>query len=264
MGQQYTWETCSRVIQSQVRTLQTESQRVLGENFVGFYLHGSLALGGFNPVRSDVNIVVVTKQGMATDVKRTLVTLLLRISKMPCPVSIYFLAQRDIFPFQHPLPYDLHYNETVREQAQQDMRNDTWTHWNDQIEYDSELTIILTVLQLHGICLSGELPATSLPAVPEHAFRDALVTKVQVAEQHPLHDPISFVLNACRVTAYLHDHTILSKDAGGVWGLGFLPEQYHPLIQQLLVLYRGESPGRPVGRAALQDFAAYVHETIIV
>lgn len=263
MAQQYTWETCSRVIQSEVRTLQTESQRVLEENFVGFYLHGSLALGGFNPARSDVNIVVVTKQGMEIEVKRTLVTLLLRISKMPCPVSIHFLAQHDIFPFQHPLPYDLYYTELMREQVQQDMRNDTWHHWNDGIKYDPDLAIILTVLQLYGICLSGEPPAKTLPAVPEHAFRDALVTKVQTAQQHPLHDPISFVLNACRVMAYLHDHIVLSKDAGGVCALSSLSVQYHPLIQQLLALYRGERPGRPVGRAALQDFAAYVHETIV-
>ena len=264
MGQQYTWETCSRVIQSEVCTLQTESQRVLGENFVAFYLHGSLALGGFNPARSDVNIVAVTKQRMDREVKCTLVTLLLRLSKMPCPVSIHFLAEQDISPFQHPLPYDLYYNETLREQVQQALRNDAWTYWNDTVEYDPNLTIILTVLRLYGICLFGERPTTTLPNVPEHLFRDALVANVQKAQQHPLHDPISFVLNACRVAAYLHDHTILSKDAGGVWGLASLPEQYHPLIQQLLALYRGESPGRPVGHAALQDFAAYVHQAIIV
>ena len=264
MGQQYTWETCSRVIQSEVRTLQTESQRVLEENFVGFYLHGSLALGGFNPARSDVNIVAVTKQEMDREVKRTLVSLLLRLSKMPCPVSIHFLAQQDIFPFQHPLPYDLYFNETLREQAQQAMRNDAWTHWNDTVEYDPNLTIILTVLRLYGVCLSGEPPTKTLPVVPEHVFRDALVSNVQIAQQHPLHDPISFVLNACRVAAYLREHTILSKDAGGVWGLASLPGQYHPLIQQLLALYRGERPGRPVGHTALQDFTTYVHETIVV
>ena len=264
MGQQYTWETCSRVIQSEVRTLQTESQRVLRENFVAFYLHGSLALGGFNPARSDVNIVAVTKQRMDREVKWTLAALLLRLSKMPCPVSIHFLAEQDIISFQPPLPYDLYYDETLREQVQQAMRSDAWTHWNDTIEYDPNLMIILKVLRLHGVCLSGEPPINTLPVVPEHLFRDALVSNVQRAQQHPLHDPISFVLNACRVAAYLHDHTILSKDAGGVWGLASLPEQFHPLIQQLLALYRGESPGRPVGYAALQDFATYVHQAIIV
>ncbi len=263
MGLQYTWETCSRVIQSQVRTLQTESQKVLAENFVGFYLHNSLALGGFNPARSDINIVVVTKQTIDIEIKRLLVSLLLRVSKMPCPVSIHFLAQQSIFPLQLPLPYDLYYNETMRDQAQQDVRNDTWTHWNNSA-YDTDLTIILTVLRLQGTTLAGEPPSKTLPAVPERAFRDALITKVQVSQREPLHDPISFVLNACRTLAYLQDHVMLSKDEGGVWGLASLPQQYHPLIQQLLALYRGEAPGRPVGHAALKDFAAYVGETIVV
>jgi hypothetical protein len=56
----------------------------------------------------------------------------------------------------------------------------------------------------------------------------------------------------------------LSKDAGGVWGLAHLPEQYHPLIQQALALYRSERLGRPVGHAAWDDFAAYVREAILL
>jgi predicted nucleotidyltransferase len=34
---------------------------ILGEHFVGLYLHGSLACGDFNPARSDIDFVVVIK-----------------------------------------------------------------------------------------------------------------------------------------------------------------------------------------------------------
>jgi hypothetical protein len=71
-------------------------------------------------------------------------------------------------------------------------------------------------------------------------------------------------LNASRACAYLHDGAILSKDAGGVWGLAHLDEQYHPLIQQTLALYRGERPGRPVGHAAWDDFAAFMSKAILM
>ncbi len=57
---QYTWRTCSKVIQSEVNTLRTELQRLLGQNLLGIYLHGSLALGGFQPGRSDIDVIVVT------------------------------------------------------------------------------------------------------------------------------------------------------------------------------------------------------------
>ena len=56
---QYTWTTCSKVIQSEVNTLRTELQRLLGQNLLGIYLHGSLALGGFQPSRSDIDVIVV-------------------------------------------------------------------------------------------------------------------------------------------------------------------------------------------------------------
>ncbi len=263
MGQ-YTWATCSKVIQSEVNTLCVELQRLLGENFVGMYLHGSLALGGFTPTRSNINIVVVVQRPMNLEVKRTSIALLLRISKMPCPIDIYFLVEQDIFPFQHPLPYDFHYNEMERDRYQQDLRSGTWKHWNDGGEHEPDLTIILTILHSYGICLEGESITKALPHVPEQEFRATLVEKVQIAQEHPLHDPISFVLNACRTLAYLHKGVILSKDAGGVWGLATLPEQYYPLIQQLLALYRGEHPGRPVGQTALNNFADYMRVATVV
>lgn len=262
MGQ-YIWTTCSKVIKAEVNTLQTELQRLLSQNLLGIYLHGSLALGGFNPTRSDIDVIVVTGQRTDLETKRISIELLLRISKMPCPLDIRFLVEQDMFPFQHPLPCDLHYRETWRENYQQELRTGTWKHWNDVIQHDPDLTIHLAVLRQYGICLYGKPIAETLPSVPEQDFRDVMVKNVQVAQGDPRHDLISFVLNACRVSGYLHDGRILSKDAGGVWGLANLPEQYHPLIHQALTLYRGERPGRPVGHAVLDDFAAYMKEAIL-
>jgi len=226
------------------------------------YLHGSLALGGFQPGRSDIDVIVVTAQRIDLETKRRCFELLLRISKMPCPLDIRFLVQQDLFPYQYPLLCDLHYSETHRESYQQELRSGTWKDWNGKAQRDPDLTLHLTVLHRYGICLYGKPIAEVLPSVPEHDFRDALIKDVQVAQGDPLHDPISFVLNACRACAYLHDGAILSKDAGGVWGLAHLPEQYHPLIHQALALYRGERLGRPVGHAAWDDFAASMRETI--
>jgi predicted nucleotidyltransferase len=259
----YTWATCSKVIQAEVSTLQTELRRLLGQNLFGIYLHGSLALGGFHPTRGDIDVIVVIGQRMDLETKRTTMTSLLRISKMPCPLDIHFVVEHDLFPFQHPLPCDLHYRETLRETYQKDLRDGSWNHWNDGIQYDPDLTAHLVVLHQCGICLAGKPLAEVFPLVPELDFRAAIVNDVQEAQKHPLQDLISFVLNACRVLAYLHESTILSKDAGGTWGLAHLPAQYHPLIYQALALYQGERPRRPVGYAALDDFIVYIHEAML-
>jgi len=260
----YSWATCSKVIQSEVATLQTELQRLLGQNLLGIYLHGSLALGGFQPGRSDIDVIVVTAQRIDLEAKRRCIELLLRISMMPCPLDIRFLVQHDLFPFQHPLLCDLHYSETHRESYQQELRSGTWKDWNGKSQRDPDLTVHLMVLQRYGICLYGKPIAEVFPLVPERDFRDAIIKDIQVARGKPLYDPISFILNACRACAYLQDGAILSKDAGGVWGLAHLPEQYHPLIHQALALYRGERLGRHVQHVAWDDFAAYMHEAMLL
>ena len=255
----YNWATCSKVIQAEVNTVLAELPRLLGQNLLGIYLHGSLALGGFQPARSDIDLIVATRQRLDLEARRASITFLLRVSKMPSPLDINFLAEQDMVPFQHPLLCDLHYSEAQREDYQLDLRNGGWKHWQNILRRDPMLTIQLAVLHQSGICLYGKPIADTLPPIPERDFRDAVVKDVQAALANPLHDPVSFVLNACRVSAYLSTGTILSKDAGGAWALANLPEQYHQLISQLLALYRGERPGRPVGHAALNDFAAYLH-----
>jgi predicted nucleotidyltransferase len=259
-----TWATCSKVIQSEVTTLQMELQRLLGQNLLGIYLHGSLALGGFQPGRSDIDVIVVTAQRIDLEIKRRCIELLLRISLMPCPLDIRFLVELDLFPYQHPLPCDLHYCETHRESFQQEIRSGSWEGWNGKAQRDPDLAVHLTILQRYGICLSGKPIAEVFPPVPERDFRDTISKDVQVAQGKPLNDPISFVLNACRACAYLQDGAILSKDAGGVWGLAHLPEQFHPLINQVLALYRGERLGRPVGHAAWDAFAASMREAMLL
>lgn len=255
---QYNWENVSKVIQSEVNTLVTEFQKLLRGNLVGIYLHGSLALGGFKPERSDIDLLVVTDQKIELEVKKEIAALLFRISRFPVSVEISFLVEKDIFPYKNPLPYDLHYSEKWREKLQQDLRNEGWKHWDDEVKYDPDLAIHLTVLHHSGIVLYGKPVAEALPPVPEQDFRDALVRDLREATKNRLRNPIPFVLNACRIEAYLREGKILSKDAGAEWGLAELPEQFHTLIAQSLAIYRGERPGRPAGRSALNEFASFI------
>jgi predicted nucleotidyltransferase len=46
--------------------LLSDVQSVLGESFIGFYLHGSLAYGDFNPQTSDIDFLVITEDPLPT------------------------------------------------------------------------------------------------------------------------------------------------------------------------------------------------------
>jgi predicted nucleotidyltransferase len=257
---QYKWPQVTKTIKVEMQTLETELRSLLGENLLGIYLHGSLAQGGFQPARSDIDILVVSEQGIDTAKQRPIVEMLLRLSKAPIPLDIYFLNKSAIFPFQQPLPYDLYYNERLRERYQALLRRDEWQNELDQ--RDPMLSIYLAVLHTYGIVLVGKPSAETLPVVPEQTVRDSLIAATLVARDERMRDLVSFVLNACRTLAYLREGTLISKDEGGVWGETHLPEQYSALIHQSLALYRGDRLSRPVGRAALDEFARYVEEAV--
>ena len=253
---QYTWPNVPKTIKTELQTLETELQEQLGENLRGIYLHGSLAQGGFQPTRSDIDIIVVSEQSIDAPTQRAIIEMLLRLSKTPVPLDIYLLAKSVIFPFQQPLLYDLHYSEAQRERYQTLLHSDDWP--DDLARHDPNLSIYLTVLQAHGVVLTGDPIAETLPTVPEPVFRAALISATRTARAQRLQDLVSFVLNACRTLAYLREGSLLSKDEGGTWGETHLPEQYRALIHQSLALYRGDRLGRPLGRAVLDAFAEYV------
>jgi predicted nucleotidyltransferase len=260
--QQYDWTNCSKVIKAEVSTLQTEFSRVFGIHLSGIYLHGSLALGGFQPARSDIDMIVTTGEQMSIESKCAIIELLLRVSKFPSPVDVWVLVEQDIVPFRQPLPFAMHYSEALREAYEQELRVGTWQRWSEQPQYDPHLAIYLTVLYRKGIRLSGIPIVEAFPVVPEQTFRDALIASFQEQREHRLRDLVAFVLNACRVYAYLRDGALLSKDEGGTWGFANLPESVHPLIHQSLALYRGDRLSRPMSRSVLDDFTVYMEEVI--
>ena len=258
----YNWANCSKVVKAEIYTLLSELQQRLGENILGIYLNGSLAAGGFNPERSDIDILVLTAQELTGEVKRDIITLLLRISRMPGPLEVYFLVEKVLHPIQQPLPVSLYYDEKEREHYQLEIHKDYRDYWSTATQYTSDLTIYLTTLHQYGICLYGQSIAEAIPTIPADIIRKALITNLQGARDQRLRDPINFVLNASRTIAYLHDGNMLSKGAGGIWALTHLPEQFHPLIQQALAVYQGGRLQRPVGRAMLDDFATFIDQNL--
>jgi Domain of unknown function (DUF4111) len=250
----YNWTNVSKVIKAEVITLQSGLTRLLDQQLQGIYLHGSLALGGFQPARSDINIIAVITGEIASTLQAELLKLLILVSNRPRPIDIYIVTDKALFPFQPSIAFAFHYDEQLRYPPQHATSNAA-PHVNPA------LTIFLTVVQRSGIVLAGKPVAETIPPIPEAAFRDALARSIQTAQAQLPQDPSAFILNACRTIAYLQEDTLLSKDAGGTWGLLHMPEQFHALIQQALALYTGEQLKRPVGRAVLEAFSIYIYNT---
>ena len=61
------WVTAHEEVNAILHMLLEGVRAALGEMLVGLYLHGSLALGDFDPASSDVDFIAVTQDGLPSD-----------------------------------------------------------------------------------------------------------------------------------------------------------------------------------------------------
>lgn len=254
----YSWATCPDPVHIQINNLVATFQQMLSNDLIGIYLHGSLAMGCFNPRHSDIDLLVVTRNSMTIETKRDVAQYLLKSSLAPAPIEISFLVQKDIHPFLHPLPYDLHYSESWRDRYIRALADGTWHTWNDEKKADNDLAAHITIMRARGICLSGKPIQEVFPSVPPALYAASILGDFDDANAERQRMPVYFTLNACRVLAYLREGHIYSKDEGGAWGLQKLPTKLHGVVQQALETYRGNLMDAPFDETALTQFAHYM------
>lgn len=121
----YEWKTCPSDIKSFIFKFKGAIKKILNEDFLGFYLHGSLAMGGFNPISSDIDVLVVTNKPMKVEKKRNLAQFFLNFSNSSHPIEISFLNKEQLMDWKHPCPFDFHYSEYWRKQYESDLLKET-------------------------------------------------------------------------------------------------------------------------------------------
>lgn len=98
-------------VQPFLDNLLAEIKQITGNQFVGCYLHGSLAMGSFQPGNSDIDLLVVLNKALSTQQKQRLAALFLSQSKHPYPVEVSFLLASKLKEEKHPFSYLFHYSE---------------------------------------------------------------------------------------------------------------------------------------------------------
>ena len=68
-------------------------------------------------------------------------------------------------------------------------------------------------------------------------------------------------LNLARVLAFRREELVLSKKEGGEWALDNLPEEYHPLINEVLKEYAEGTKGNYDKECAIK-YAEYILKEI--
>jgi predicted nucleotidyltransferase len=101
-----------------------EYDRILGNNLIGIYVHGSLAFGCFNHNKSDIDFIVVVKNIATIEEKENLIKTLLDLSK-EAPKKGYEMSvvlSRFCKNFVYPIPFELHYSNAYLNSCKDNLR----------------------------------------------------------------------------------------------------------------------------------------------
>jgi predicted nucleotidyltransferase len=210
---------------------------VLGDELVGVYLHGSLALGCFNPALSDVDVLMVTRRPLRSDRRDVLRTLFARVPRL----ELHSLSESDLTAWRHPAHYDLHYDTKQRLFGPGE---------------DHDLAAHFVVVRHRGATLVGPGPADVFPEVPWEDYEDSLRRDLAWCREHGTE--VYAVLSPARIWATLTDGSVHSKASGAAWALERAPAEFHPLLRQAHETYRTGDRQVEFAREEVSRFADFV------
>jgi len=220
-------------------------QHILGSKLTGIYVHGSLAFGCFRWDCSDIDFLAVVEQPLAQEEKEALIQTLLKLDRYAPPkgFEMSVVLRSACAPFADPTPFELHYSNAHRANYLRDLGGTCRAMQGE----DPDLAAHATVVRGVGIALCGEPVEQVFAPVPQTSYLRSIWSDIEAAPVEIRRDPVYYLLNLCRVLAYLEAGLVLSKAQGGEWGMAHLPEDGE-LIGAALSSYCAGTPA-PTGQA---------------
>lgn len=255
MPTQFGWANCPAPARAQIEHLLAALNETLGSALRGVYLHGSLAMDCYNPLRSDIDVLAVTDAALSAAQRAALVVALPAISTPEQPIEISILHAGALAPWRHPAPYELHYSEGWRARY---AANDG----AGEPGLDPDLACHITVARERGVTLFGPPPRELLPEVPPADFLNSILADV-LSDEFGLAgltasaNPTYTILNVCRTLGYMNTGRIMSKDEGAMWALIELPWRYGSMTARALEKYRAYGDAPAYTREELAQFCSY-------
>ncbi len=223
-------------VQAVLHQLLENVQSILGEDFIGLYLYGSLASGDFNPRRSDIDFVVITRDQLPEETIRALAGLHARMlasgskwaAKLEgCYLPRQFLPRHN--PDDPPLP-------TINEGK----------FYLDRL--GSDWIIQRHTLREHETIIAGPSLRDLIDPVAPDELRQAIRENLEQWWLPLLSDPTRLqsagyqayaILTMCRALDTLEHGAIQSKLQSARWAQQTLGAAWATLIEQALAWQPG-------------------------
>jgi len=217
-------------------------QPILGQGLVGLYLEGSIALGEFEPDRSDIDFVAVTAGDVPHETFVALQALHARLAadapKWGLELEGSYVPRHSIRPHEpRPAAHPYIDRGTGRLEIVRQERG----YW----------VIHCHVVREHGVVLAGPEPRTLIDPVHPDDLRRAVSDVLHEWWVPMLDDPARLqswgyrcyaVLTMCRMLYSLSHGAIVSKRAAARWTLQTLDPRWSGLVHDALAWSPATAP----------------------
>ena len=222
-----------------IYALRDSAKEVLGDYFTGMYLYGSLALGGFDPGRSDIDLLIVTSEKLPDDV----------ISELEAMYKRFYRSGLDWAKKMTGICIPL---EDMRIYSETGPKNQMFNRDEFLVDRpDNDWIFHRHVLNECGIVIEGPplrdiiepIPPEQLKEIAFLFLRDwVLLTyddEIFRGESHQAY----FVLTVCRCLYTLKNGDIASKIRSAEWVLEQVDSKWSDLIRQAMAWHYGDPAG---------------------
>lgn len=230
--------------------------RTLGADLVGVYFVGSVALGGYVPGESDIDIAAVSSAAL-TDPQRQSVASAVVEASAACPARglEFTLYSREIAG-RRPAGADFEVN------ANGGPRMPTAVHLDAAAEPGFWYVLDRAIAHRSGLAISGPQAGRIFADVPRGTLLEAMCESMA---WHRAHEKATLysVLNACRAWRFAAVDVLGSKLEGAAWARARWPDP--GLIDAAVALRRGEHAAldEPAVDALLSAVATRLREAAL-
>ena len=212
------------------------AKEIMGEKLTGIYLHGSLAMGCFNPLKSDIDLIIIIEEKISDEQKLAFMERVVALNKQAPTkgLEMSIVLRKYCRPFVYPTPFELHFSPTHLQWFYDAPQNYVQNMKGD----DKDLAAHFTIIRQYGVTLYGEKIDNVFAEVPRKDYIDSIWEDVREAREEILEQPVYITLNLCRVLAFCRDGLCLSKQEGARWAIEHLSAEYTPIILDALTCYQ--------------------------
>ncbi|URZ86505.1 aminoglycoside adenylyltransferase domain-containing protein [Floricoccus penangensis] len=239
------------------------SKKILKENLLGIYLHGSIVLGSFNPLISDLDYIIVVKEKLLTSDKEKIMQDVIEKLLPLAPkkgLEFHILLTEDCRKvIEEGMEFDFHFSDYHLE----NYLNNPLKYIEEMHGVDGDLPVHIAVINQSGKALYGPNPKEIFSIVSKDIYWNSVLNDISDATVSIISAPTYTILNLCRSLAFRKTGTIFSKVDGGNWVLNNITSinyEFKLLILSAINEYEGQEIDYSDERLVL--FASYMQDQL--